>query len=196
MIEIRREASHDSSVDPGGGGEEESYDHSRIEVDNEDEDDEEDDEDPDEDEDDDDEHRSDGKHEKIFTSLTIGFPLKSTYLGHVESRLVGSSLCLSTYRWYFSDELFKFSFVVILGEEIEAEEDEVPNNEEGGDEGVVVESYNGVIMLEDEGEESEDHDDDDDDDEDDEGSEEKCSVECSEFAVLFRDQPQSLRLHA
>ncbi len=54
-------------------------------------------------------------------------------------------------------------------EEIEAEEDEVANNEEGRDEGVVVESYNGVIMLEDEGEESEDHDDDDDDDEDDEG---------------------------
>ena len=92
-----------------------------------------------------------------------------------------------------SDELFKFSFVVILGEEIEAEEDAVPNNEEGGDEGVVVESYNGVIMLEDEGDESEDHDDDDDDDEDDEGSEEKCSVECSEFAALFHDQPQSLQ---
>ena len=106
MIEIRREASHDSSVDPGGGGEEDSYDHSRIEVDNEDEDDEEDDEDPDEDEDDDDEHRSDGKHEKIFTSLTIGYPLKSTYLGQEETKvgLVGPSLCLSTYRLYFSDE--------------------------------------------------------------------------------------------
>ena len=67
MIEIRREASHDSSVDPGGG-EEESYDHSRIEVDNEDEDDEddedddeEDDDDPDEDEEEDNDHRSDGK---------------------------------------------------------------------------------------------------------------------------------------
>ena len=34
MIEIRREASHDSSVDQVGG-EEESYDHSRIDVDNE-----------------------------------------------------------------------------------------------------------------------------------------------------------------
>lgn len=60
-------------------------------------------------------------------------------------------------------------------EEIEAE-DEVPNNEEGRDEGVVVESYNGVIMLGD-GEESDhddnedDDDDDDDEDDDDEGSE-------------------------
>jgi hypothetical protein len=60
-------------------------------------------------------------------------------------------------------------FLVISGEdeEIEAEEDEETQNEDGRDEGVVVESYNGVIMLEDEGEESEDHDDD--DDEDDEG---------------------------
>ena len=65
MIEIHREASHDSSVDQAGG-EEESYDHSRIDVDNEDdEDDDEDDEDDDEDDEDpdeveDDDHRSDG----------------------------------------------------------------------------------------------------------------------------------------
>ena len=74
--------------------------------------------------------------------------------------LGGATLSLSTYHW---SEIS----VVILGEdeEIEAEEDEVTNNEEGGDEGVVVESYNGVIMLEDEGEESEDHDDEDDEDE-------------------------------
>lgn len=69
MIEIHREASHDSSVDQGGG-EEESYDHSRIDVDNEDDDeddeddDEEDDEDPDEDDEDD--HRSDGKAWFLF----------------------------------------------------------------------------------------------------------------------------------
>lgn len=47
-------------------------------------------------------------------------------------------------------------------------------NEGGGDEGVVVESYNGVIMLDDGGEESEgeDHDDDDDDDDEDDEDEE------------------------
>ena len=50
------------------------------------------------------------------------------------------------------------------GEDEEIEAEEVATNEEGRDDGVVVESYNGVIMLEDEGEESEDHDDDDDDD--------------------------------
>lgn len=80
MIEIRREASHDSSVDPGGG-EEESYDHSRIEVDNEEEDDEddvdddeEDDEDPDEDEEEDEEHRSDGKFlgKNFLTNSELG----------------------------------------------------------------------------------------------------------------------------
>ena len=63
MIEIHREPSHDSSVGQGGG-EEESYNHGRIDVDNEDDDedddDEEDEEDPDEDEDDEDDHRSDG----------------------------------------------------------------------------------------------------------------------------------------
>ena len=66
MIEIRREASHDSSVDQVGG-EEESYDHSRIDVDNEeDEDEDEDDEeDPDDDEDDEEDHRSDGKVQLI-----------------------------------------------------------------------------------------------------------------------------------
>lgn len=50
--------------------------------------------------------------------------------------------------------------------------------EEGGDEGVVVESYNGVIMLEDEGEESEGEDrDEDDDDEDDEDEEDGSEIE-------------------
>jgi hypothetical protein len=62
VIEIHREASHDSSADQGGG-EEEGFDHGRIDVDNEDhdedDDDDDDEEDPDEDEDDD--HRSDGK---------------------------------------------------------------------------------------------------------------------------------------
>ena len=54
----------------------------------------------------------------------------------------------------------------ISGEDEEIEAEEVATNEDGRDDGVVVESYNGVIMLEDEGEESEDHDDDDDDDDD------------------------------
>ncbi|CAB4034551.1 Hypothetical predicted protein, partial [Paramuricea clavata] len=62
-------------------------------------------------------------------------------------------------------------------EEIEAEEDEETQNEEGRDEGVVVESYNGVIMLEDEGEESEDHDDDDDEDDEDDDDEEGSEIE-------------------
>jgi hypothetical protein len=70
----------------------------------------------------------------------------------------------------------------ISGEDEEIEAEEVATNEDGRDDGVVVESYNGVIMLEDEGEESEDHDDDDDDD-DDEG---KLVLLFKCFHSLFR----------
>lgn len=68
-------------------------------------------------------------------------------------------------------------------EELEAADELGNGNEGGGDEGVVVESYNGVIMLEDEGEESEgeDHDDDDDDDEDDEDEDDEDEEDGSEI---------------
>lgn len=65
VIEIHREASRDGSVDQGGG-EEDSYDHGRIDVDNEEED-----EDEDPDEDDEDEHRSDGMADILLANINL-----------------------------------------------------------------------------------------------------------------------------